>query len=117
KHGESYKFTVSAIKTQGAFELIEVASTPWAAAASLAPREFVAGEALKDEAPRNRPASLRDETAEDSTPAPQARREGPSGAGPYAPGPAAGQAVPAPPGGAAPGPPAVPRPGATRAGK
>jgi hypothetical protein len=122
KHGESYKFTVSAIKTQGAFELIEVASTPWAAAASLAPREFVAGEALKDDAPRNRPASLREETANESRPAPLAppavtRREGASGAAPYVPGPAAGGAVSPAPGGAAPRPPTVPSPGATKPGK
>lgn len=90
KHGESYRFTLSAIKTQGAFELPEIASTPWAAAASLAPREFVAGEAIEDEAPRGRPAASRDETPR-SRPAAthdDATRTAPQ-AGPAAPQPAA----------------------------
>ncbi|MBM3271440.1 MAG: hypothetical protein FJZ01_27705 [Candidatus Sericytochromatia bacterium] len=49
KHGEAYRFTLSAVRAQGAFEMTEIAVTPWAAAASLAPREFVAGQPFKNE--------------------------------------------------------------------
>lgn len=98
KHGESYRFTLSAIKTQGAFELAEIAATPWSAAASLAPREFVAGEPLKDESPRSRPAAVRDDAAPAGVPAaPPAIPAAPGGA-PDVPAPGKVQAPPAVPG-------------------
>ncbi len=104
KHGEAYRFTLSSIKTQGAFELSEVATTPWAGAASLAPKEFVAGEAMKEEeAPRHRPATLKEETG--------GARHAPAG-GPAVPDAGPGAVPPAPPGGpgVAPAPGKLPAP-------
>ncbi|MBI6545709.1 MAG: hypothetical protein HY692_02885, partial [Cyanobacteria bacterium NC_groundwater_1444_Ag_S-0.65um_54_12] len=54
RHGDPYRYTLSAIRTQGAFELPEVGFTPWTQAASLVPREFIAGEEIKIEEPVER---------------------------------------------------------------
>lgn len=121
KHGESYRFTLSAIKTQGAFELAEIAATPWSAAASLAPREFVAGEAMKEDAPRKRADTARDGVG-GGAPAPAGRGSGlgapparPQAMPPDMPGAPGGAGVPAPGPGKIQPPPALPgaKPGGT----
>ena len=61
RQGDPYRFSLAAIRTQGAFELPEVGTTPWAQAANLAPREFVAGEAPKEPPPPVRTPTFREQ--------------------------------------------------------
>lgn len=81
--GDKYRFSLTAIKADGAFELPEIGLAQWDAAASLAPREFVAGEKIQEtaQAPASGPTLGEEEAAP-----PDAQVGAPSAAGPAAPG-------------------------------
>ncbi|MBM3267635.1 MAG: hypothetical protein FJZ01_08305 [Candidatus Sericytochromatia bacterium] len=81
KHGEGYRFTLSAVRAQGAFEMTEIAVTPWAAAASLAPKEFVAGQPFKNEPVAVAPAPVRAPAARAPAAAPAAAEPAPAKGG------------------------------------
>ncbi|MBU6428674.1 MAG: hypothetical protein KGR26_06680 [Cyanobacteria bacterium REEB65] len=61
--GESYRYSLTAVKTEGAFELPDVALTPWAEASSLAPKEFVAGKHVKAPETTDRLPTLQEQLA------------------------------------------------------